>query len=188
MAWRRFRQGRAAGVVYLAGAMLWGAVPGHGQHHAPDLSEAEVEAIRDSAIEPAARVVVYGKIIDSRIDSIQRVLDDVRAQGRAEDIHNNMEQVSGIVGELEDNLDEYAQGHKDLRKALPKLVASTERWASILRQPPEQEQYKVTRQLALEAVADLKEEAQKLVPEQQAYFKAHPPSKDPPPARYEVPQ
>ena len=144
------------------------------QRAGPDLSEAEVETIREAAMLPVERVLAYSKIVDTRIDRIQRVIADVRAQGRAEDIHQNMEEVTGVVNELEDNLDDYRSGHKDLRKVLPKLIASTDRWSSILRQPPDQDKYKVTRQLALEAVADLKDDAQKLLPEQIAYFKAVP--------------
>lgn len=146
-----------------------------------------MEAVREAAPMPAERVIVFQKIIDTRIERIQRVLVDVRAQGRAEDIHQNMDEISGIVNELEDNIDEYSSAHKDLRKPLPKLVAAAERWESVLKQPPENDRYKLTRRLALEAVADLKEEATKLIPEQQKYFKEHPPSKEPPPQQYEVP-
>ena len=149
----------------------------HGQHQSADLSEAEVEALRDAAMEPAQRVMVFQTIIDTRIDRIQHVLADARAQGRAQDLHQNMEEIAGAVNEMEDNIDEYAPAHKDLRKVLPKLLTATDRWSSILRQPPDNGQYKVTRQLALEAVADLKEVAAKLLPEQQKYFKEHPPSK-----------
>ncbi|MFN2975869.1 hypothetical protein [Terriglobus aquaticus] len=151
-----------------------------------DLSEAEVEQLRDAAMDPAGRVLVFQKLIDARMERIQRVLTDVRAQGRAKDIHQNMDEVSGIVNELEDNLDEYASAHRDLRKSLPKLLSATERWQSILRQPPENEQYKLARTLALEAVADVKEDAAKLLPEQTQYFKEHPPSKAPEPDQYEV--
>lgn len=156
------------------------------QRSPANLSEGEVEEIREAAMAPADRVAVFQKIIDTRVERIQRVLVDVRAQGRAEDVHQNMEEIAGAVNELEDNLDEYASGHKDLRKPLPKLVAATDRWASVLRQPPENEKYKVSRQLALEAVADVKDEAAKLIPEQAKYFKEHPPSKDPEPKQYEV--
>ena len=159
------------------------------QHHgAADMSEEEVETVREAAMDPPLRVLAFQKIVDTRVERIQRVLVDVRAQGRAEDLHQNMDEVSGTVNELEDNLDDYASTHKDLRKVLPKLVIATDRWASIVRQPPDNDRYNVTRKLALEAIADLKDQAQKLLPEQVAYFKEHPPSKEPPPTRYEVPR
>ena len=173
----------------VAASLVWCPVSLPAQHHgSADLSEAEVEAIREAAMDPPQRVLAFKKIIDTRVERVQRVLVNVRAQGRAEDIHQNMNEISGVVNELEDNLDEYATTHKDLRKALPKLVLAADRWASILRQPPDNDRYNVTRKLALEAIADLKDDAQKLVPEQQAYFKEHPPSKEPPPSQYEVPR
>lgn len=168
------------------GTLLCSNAPAQRGH--ADLSEAEVEQLRDAAMEPAARVLIFQKLIDTRMDRIQRVLTDVRAQGRAQDIHQNMDEVSGIVNELEDNLDEYAEGHRDMRKSLPKLVSATERWQSILRQPPANEQYKLARNLALEAVADVKDEVAKLIPEQAKYFKDHPPSKTTEPQQYEVEQ
>ena len=160
----------------------------HAQRGNAALSEAEVEELRDTAQEPAARLVVFQKLIDARIDRIQRVLADVRAQGRAQDIHQNMDEINGIANELEDNLDEYVAAHRDLRKPLPKLVAATERWESILHQPPENPQYKLARSLALEAVSDVKDEVSKLIPEQAQYFKQHPPSKATAPTQYEVEQ
>ena len=176
------------GILFVAVLCTAPATLALAQHGAPDLSEAEVEQIREAAMDPPGRVIAFQRIIDTRADRIQRVLVDVRAQGRAEDIHQQMDEITGIVNELEDNLDEYSATHKDLRKVLPKLILQTDRWASIVRQPPEQDRYKVTRQLALEAVADLKEDARKLLPDQQAYFKEHPPSKDPAPKQYEVPR
>lgn len=152
------------------------------------LSEAEVETIRDAAMDPPARVLAFQKIVETRVDRVQRVLVDVRAQGRAEDIHQNMDEISSVVNELEDNLDNYASARKDLRRVLPKLMLATDRWASIMRQAPENDRYNVTRKLALEAIADLKDDAEKLLPEQQNYFKEHPPSKEPPPTKYEVPR
>ena len=172
----------------LAGLALLAPVSAMAQRGNADLSEAEVEQLRDAAMDPAARILVFQQLIDARMDRIRRVLTDVRAQGRAQDVHQNMDEVSGIVNELDDNLDEYVTAHRDLRKALPKLVAATERWTSLLRQPPENSQYKLARNLALEAVTDVKDEATKLIPEQAQYFKEHPPAKNVEPQQYEVEQ
>ena len=172
----------------LAAAVLLPCPLASAQRGHADLSEAEIEQLRDAAIDPAGRVLVFQKLIDVRMEHIQRVLIDVRAQGRAQDMHQNMDEISGIVNELEDNLDEYASAHRDLRKALPKLVSATERWGSILHQPPANEQYKLAQSLALEAVADVKEQTANLIPEQAKYFKEHPPSKDSEPRQYEVEQ
>lgn len=180
------RRGQAVGTSLLLCALLPAVRLALAQRGHTDLSDAEVEQLRDAAMDPAARVLAFQKFIDTRMERIQRATADIRAQGRAQDIHQNMDEVSSIVNELEDNLDEYASAHRDMRKALPKLVSATDRWQSILRQPPENTQYKVARNLSLEAVADVKDDATKLQAEQAQYFKDHPPSKDPEPQQYEV--
>ena len=151
------------------------------QRHSTAMSEKEEDEVRDAAIDPAARILVYQSIVETRIKRIQAVLSNTRAQGRREDIRENMDEVAGLMDELQDNLEEYDHAHRDLRKPLPKLLDATLRWESVLKQPAEDESYSLTRKLALEAVADVKKELQEMIPEQQAYFKAHPPSKNPDP-------
>ena len=150
----------------------------HAQRHSTALSETEEEAVRDAADDPAKRVAVYQSIIETRVKRIQDILADKRAQGRREDIRENMDEIAGLVDELEDNLDEYDGKHRDLRKPLPRLLDATLRWESVLKQPPVDERYDLVRRLALEAVGDIKKEAGDMLPAEQAYFKAHPPDKN----------
>jgi malate synthase len=138
----------------------------------------EEESVRDAAAFPAARVAVYQSIIETRIKRIQAVLADKRAQGRRDDLRQNMDEISGLIDEFEDNLEEYDHAHRDLRKPLPKLIDATLRWESVLKQPADDDSYNLVRKLALEAVADLKAEATEMLPAQVAYFKEHPPDKN----------
>jgi hypothetical protein len=75
---------------------------------------------------------------------------------------------------LNDNLDAYGPKHRDVRKALPKLIEATERWATTLRAPGDDPAYKVVRKIALDAVQDVHDAAAAMQTEQIAYFKAHP--------------
>jgi malate synthase len=147
------------------------------QRHSTALSEAEEEAVRDAAADPAARVSVYQGIIETRIKRIQAIVADKRAQGRRDDLRENMDEIAGLVDEFEDNLEEYDRAHRDLRKPLPKLIDATLRWESVLKQPPDDDSYNIVRKLALEAVGDVKSQATEMLPAQVTYFKAHPPSK-----------
>ena len=151
---------------------------GHAQRHSTAVSEAEEERIRDAAAEPARRVAVYQEIIESRVRRIQTILADKRAQGRRDDLQTAMEDIGGLIDEFQNNLEEYDSAHRDLRKPLPKLQDALLRWDSVLRQPPADERYELTRKLALEAVADVKAEVAAMIPAQATYFKAHPPDKD----------
>jgi chromosome segregation ATPase len=148
------------------------------QHHPTDLSETEEEQIRDAAPDPAARIAVFQEIIETRIRRIQAVMGNTRAQGRREDIKNAMDEIAGLIDEMQDNLDQYDSAHRDLRKQLPKLQNAMERWVSVLKQAPDDDAYNLTRKLALDAVADVQAEAKEMLPAQTAYFKQHPPDKN----------
>lgn len=148
------------------------------QHPHAALSEAEEEQIRDAAIEPARRIAVYQAVIETRVKRIQDVLANTRAQGRRDDIRENMDGIASLLDELQDNLEEYDHAHRDLRKPLPKLLDAMPRWESTLRQPPDDPAYDVTRELALEAVADVKKEVAEMLPAEIAWFKAHPVEKN----------
>jgi len=148
------------------------------QKHPVQVSGAEEEKIRDAAAEPALRVSVFQAIIETRIRRIQGILADKRAQGRREDIAQNLQEISGLVDEMQDNLDEYDQAHRDLRKPLPKLLDAIPRWESVLKQLPSDTSYNLTRTLALEAIADVKQDATEMQQQEAAYFKAHPPDKN----------
>lgn len=150
----------------------------HAQRHSTAISEAEEEKIRDAAAYPAVRVGVFQQIIETRIQRMQRILTDTRAQGRREDLKQNMDEIAGLIDEFQDNLEDYDHAHRDLRKALPKLLTAIERWQSVLKQPPVDDSYELTRKLALDAVEDVRQEVTELIPAQTAYFKEHPPDKN----------
>jgi hypothetical protein len=91
-----------------------------------------------------------------------------------------MEQFTAIADELNDNLDDYGPHNRDVRKTLHKLLDATERWASNLKQPPENAVYDLSRKLALEAIRDIREEATQLLADQKTWFAAHSPPKEVP--------
>jgi hypothetical protein len=142
------------------------------------LAEAEVDQLRDSAYVPNERVLVFIKLLDTRNKAIQDLFAHPRRPGREQDTHDLLQQFTAIADELNDNLDDYGPRHRDIRKALPKLLDATERWSSNLRSPPDDEAYNISRKLALEAISDIREEATKLVEDQKTWFAAHPPPKE----------
>jgi hypothetical protein len=153
-------------------------VPLHAQTEDKVLTDAEVEQLRTSAYVPNDRVMVFIKFLDDRNKDIQTLFAHPRRPGREQDTHDLLEQFTSIADELNDNLDDYGPHHRDLRKALPKLLEATERWSSNLKSPPDNDAYNVVRKLALESIRDLREEATRLIEEQKAWFIAHPPPKE----------
>ena len=172
----------------LAFVLLALALPLHAQRGDTALSEGEIEQLRDSAYVANDRVVVFIKLLDTRNKAIQDLFAHPRKPGREEDMHDLLEQFTSIADELNDNLDDYGPHHRDIRKALPKLLEATERWSSNIKSPPDNPVYALSRKLALEAIRDIREEATHLVEDQKAWFLAHPPAKDDPNHPAEAPR
>jgi hypothetical protein len=154
------------------------ALPLRAQRSEASLSEGEIEQIRESAYVANDRVMVFIKLIDVRIKTLQDLYTKPRRPGREQDTHDLLEQFTALADELNDNLDDYGPRHRDIRKSLPKLVDATERWATAVKTPPGNETYTVQRKLALETIRDIRDEATQMIDEQKAWFAAHPPQKD----------
>lgn len=138
------------------------------------MSEAEVDRLREAALDPIERVAAFMSFLDQRTQTIQKLDSGRRHPGREEDMREQMDQFASISDDLDDNLDDYSRAHRDVRKILPRLLSATERWATMLRTPPSDPRYDVARTLALTSLADVKDSAAKLAAEQKTYFKDHP--------------
>ena len=139
------------------------------------LSQREVDQLRDAAFLPTERLRVFTEILNSR----EKRLEDLLAKRRNHtdfpaDMHDVLEQFGSITDELNDNLDDDNRRHRDVRKALPKLIEATERWSTALRTADENDAYNVVRRIALDDVRDTKALAGSLRTDLDAYFKAHP--------------
>jgi hypothetical protein len=135
--------------------------PLHAQMAESALSDAEVEKLRDTAYDPPQRVLAFIVMLDDRTKSIDKLMAGKRMPGREQDIHEQMEQFSSIANDLLDNLDEYSHRHTSLKT------------------PPDDQAYDVSRKLALESLGDLRDTTTQMTEEQKAYFKDHPPAKEP---------
>src|ERR1700744_4215521 len=162
----------------LALAILMLSVPLYAQRDDHSLSEAEVEQLREAAYTPRDPVLVFLKFLDQRANAIHDLFTGPRHPGREQDAHDLFEQFTSIANELEDNLDDYSTRHSDVRKSLPKLLQATDRWASNLKSPPDDEAYNVSRKLALESIRDIHQDTTELIESQRAWFTAHPPPKE----------
>jgi hypothetical protein len=153
-------------------------VPGVRVHAQDDddssMSQKEIESLRDAAYIPNDRVMTFMKILDDREHEISDLLAKPRRPGFNQDMHDVIEQFSAIADEFNDNLDEYQNKHRDIRKALPKLVSAIERWSTTLRAPADDEAYNVVRKMALDSLKDMRDTATTMETEQAEYFKAHP--------------
>lgn len=157
--------------------ILWFTAPLAAQTRTGALSEKEIEQVREARLMPSDAILLFVKFLDARVERIQELYAKPRRPGREEDTHDLLEQFTSIADELDDNLADYGPRHADLRRALPKLMAATDRWATAIKTPPENDAYGVSRRIALESVKDLKDAATELNTSQLAWFKEHPPGK-----------
>lgn len=141
------------------------------------LSQKEIEQVRDARYYPNDCVLLYVKFLDQRTQQIHDLFAKPRRPGREQDTDTLLQQFTSITDELSDNLDDYGPRHSDLRKALPRIIDATDRWASALKAPPDNPAYDVSRKVALESIRDLREDATELAASQADWFKAHPPAR-----------
>lgn len=137
------------------------------------LSVAEVEALRESAYIPSDRIQTYERILDARVRRIDELAKG-RHVGRALDLHDAIEEYTGIVEELNDNLDEYERQHRDIRKALVRLLTATERWSVTLNAPADNDAYNTVRKIALHNTEDARVLTREVLAALESYFKEHP--------------
>lgn len=146
----------------------------HAQDDDSSMSQKEIESLRDAAYIPNDRVLAFMKILNTREQEIQDLVSKPRRPGFNQDMHDLLDQFAAIADEFNDNLDEYQSKHRDIRKALPKLVTAIERWSTTLRTPADDQTYNIVRKMALDSLKDMHDTATSMVTEQAAYFKAHP--------------
>lgn len=138
------------------------------------MSQKEIESLRDAAYIPNDRVLTFVKILNLREQEISDLLSKPKRPGFNQDMHDLMNQFASIADEFNDNLDDYQSKHRDIRKALPKLISSIERWSTTLKAPADDGHYNIVRKMALDSLKDMHDTATSMETEQTAYFKAHP--------------
>jgi septal ring factor EnvC (AmiA/AmiB activator) len=138
------------------------------------MSQQEIESLRDAAYIPRDRIAAFERILNSREQEIRQLLAQSHRPGFAQDMHDYIDQFGAIADEFNDNLDDYSSKHRDVRKALPKLLSDIERWSTTLRAPADDDSYNIVRRIALDSLKDMRDSATRMQTEQAAYFKAHP--------------
>jgi len=170
---------RSSALLALSLAVLFFRAPqAAAQRQEATLSEGEVEQLRDAAYIANDRVMVFIKLINTRIKALEDLYAKPRRPGREQDTHDLMEQFTSLANELEDNLEDYSDRHRDIRKALPKLIEASDRWGTAIRTPADNATYNVSRKIALESLDDLRQQSKQVLDEQKTWFAAHPPKKE----------
>lgn len=159
-------------------AALLLSVPVVGQNrpgHDP-LNPAEVDQLRDTAIEPNQRLKLYVQFARARMTSIDQVLADPKAKDRGGQLHDLLQDFATLTDEIADNVDMYHGQHWDIRKSLKLVIEGDSefqlklRKVSELSQDPknaeEAEKYKFVLRDSLESLNNNADDARHAMQEQ----------------------
>jgi exonuclease I len=108
---------RIAAVVVVA--MAW--FPAFAQHHA-SLTSAEVDELRDAAMEPNDRLKLYLKFLRERLDTLEKIRTDPKVTDKPAQIHNHLQDFMELYDELNDNIDTFVDRKDDIRKPLKAVI------------------------------------------------------------------
>jgi hypothetical protein len=104
------------------------------------LTEAETDQLREVRMEPYARLKLFVKFAEARLDSIDQMrIDPKQTAGRGKKIHDLLVDFTAIIDELNSNMDNYAgepttaDGIKQFRKGLKEVILATDRLTGRLR-------------------------------------------------------
>ena len=167
----RFRKQFRLTVLCAVACVLVASV--RGQRSRDPLTPAQEEQVRAVTDQPNDRVKLYIKFIEDKTEAIHHTVVRPPTQHPGAKIHDNIEDFTRLVDELQDNLDAYDESHTDVRKSLKILLEQVAKWPAVLDEPPGSPDYDFVRKSALDAVENMKDAATTLLKSQEEYFGKH---------------
>jgi|ERR1043166_8544847 hypothetical protein len=97
------------------------------QHRRDPLNSAEVDELRDTALEADKRLKLYVKFARARLETLEQMRADPKTTDRAKQTRDDLQDFLDVYDELNDNIDNFADRKEDLRKVMPLVIeADTE--------------------------------------------------------------
>jgi hypothetical protein len=130
------------------------------QHQSDPLTTAEIDQLRDAALEPEQRLKLYVEFARARLVSLEQMRSDPKTTDRAHKTHTLLEDFLTIYDELNDNIDNFVARKDDLRKPLKLIIEGDTDFQAKLRalkdsasaKPAEAKEYEFTLSNAIETV------------------------------------
>lgn len=145
---------------------------GQKQHRQP-LTETQAEQIREAGIDPDLRIKLYTKFTGEHVDTIKGFANRGHSAARAHRLDEELQDLTALMDEMGDNLEQYGERKADLRKSLKTLNDATPHWVQVLQDLASEPGFDLARKEALESEKDLADQAAQLQKEQEEYFKLH---------------
>ena len=113
---------RFTGRVITLILLLSAFAPAQARRHDP-LTTEEVDQLREQAQNPPERLKLWMKFARARMGAIDQLRGDPKlAKDRGQRIHDLLQDLASIMDEIDDNVENYARDHEDIRKPLKLLV------------------------------------------------------------------
>lgn len=146
----------------------------HAQRQRDPLTDQEADEVANLRDQPNARIKLYQKFLQQRIDAIKTIGPNPAGDDLKADLQAKYQEFTRISDELQDNLDTFDEAHADIRKSLKDLVPATEKWIAVLNRPDSGgELADFARKTALDAAQSANDQAEKLYKSQKEYFAVH---------------
>ena len=110
------------GALALASCVVVIAATAQVHRHDP-LTPAETDELRETSMEPNAKLPLYVKYARVRLAAIEQLRSDPHVvQGRGRKVHDLLTDFKTIVDEMDRNVDSFADQKLDFRKALEEII------------------------------------------------------------------
>ena len=163
-------------ITLFISAPLWAQT-----HDRDPLNEKEVDQLRETAMEPEKRLKLMVEFTRARMVALQQARSDPKmAKDRGQRIHDLLEDIAGLVDEVDDNVENYSERSADLRKPLQQVIQMDSELQIKLRElkaiaddpktTDEAADYKFALEDATESVNQSAETSRKLLEEQSVKF------------------
>jgi len=172
---------RARSLAYLAATLLISAPLWPQVHERDPLTDKEVDQLRETAVEPEKRLKLMVDFSRARMATVDQLRSDPKpAKDRGTKIHDLLEDVSSLVDEIDDNVENYNERSADLRKPLKDIVQMDSEFQAKLRElraymedpknTREADDYKFAVEDVTESVNQSADSSRKLLDEQNVKF------------------
>ena len=172
---------RARSVAYFAVTLLISAPLWPQVHERDPLTDKEVDQLRETAVDPEKRLKLMVDFTRARMATVDQLRTDPKmAKDRGIKIHDLLEDISTLVDEIDDNVENYNERSADLRKPLKDIVQMDSEFQAKLRElraymddpknTREADDYKFAVEDVTESVHQSADSSRKLLDEQNVKF------------------
>jgi hypothetical protein len=103
------------------------------QRRGDPLNPEEVDELRETALDAGKRLKLYVKFARLRLDALEQVRADPKTTNRAQQTRERLQDFLDVYDELNDNIDNFADRHDDLRKPLAAIIEADTEFQAKLR-------------------------------------------------------